>query len=128
MGTNKKILVVEDDELNMKLTREILKLAQYGILEATDAESGMQLVRDQRPDLILMDINLPNIDGLTAVRMIHKDEALRNIPVVALTALAMDGDREKAIEAGCIDYISKPFRVTDLLEVIERVLKSNGSF
>lgn len=122
----KRILVVEDDELNMKLVRDVLNLAHYAILEATDAKTGIQLAREQHPDLILMDVGLPDMDGLAATRMIHADEALKPIPVVALTALAMAGDREKALEAGCIDYVSKPFRVMELLEVLKRHLNSNG--
>ena len=120
--TDKTVLVVEDDDLNMKLVREVLRLGHYGILEATDAGTGIQLARQHHPDLILMDIHLPDMDGLSATRMINADQALRGIPVVALTALAMKGDREKALEAGCTDYVTKPFRIQDLLEILDRHL------
>ena len=119
---DKTVLVVEDDDLNMKLVREVLRLGQYGILEATDAETGIALARQHHPDLILMDIHLPDMDGLSATRVIHADQDLMGIPVVALTALAMQGDREKALEAGCIEYVTKPFRIMDLLTLLDRQL------
>jgi two-component system, cell cycle response regulator DivK len=123
----KTVLVVEDDDLNMKLVREVLRLGQYGILEATDAGSGIQMAREHRPDLILMDIHLPDMDGLSATRVINADQDLKDIPVVALTALAMKGDREKALEAGCAEYMTKPFRIQDLLEILDRYLKMGPS-
>ena len=124
---NKKVLVIEDDDLNMKLVREVLQFARYGILEAIDAQEGIRLAREHHPDLILMDINMPGMDGLTATQVIHADEELRKTPVIALTALAMKGDREKALAAGCVDYVSKPFNVMHLLEVINTQLKSGGT-
>ncbi len=114
------VLVVEDDHLNMKLMRSILGLGQYRILEAIDAENGLKLAAEQRPDLILMDLQLPGLDGLSATRRLKADPDLRHIPVIALTGLAMDGDREKALEAGCDDYISKPIRMRGFLESIGR--------
>jgi CheY-like chemotaxis protein len=119
----KTVLVVEDDDLNMKLLREVLRLGQYGILEAIDAETGIRLARQHHPDLILMDIHLPDMDGLSATRLINADRDLRGIPVVALTALAMKGDRERALEAGCTDYLTKPYRIQDLLGILDRYLK-----
>ena len=119
---DKTILVVEDDDLNMKLVREVLRLGPYGILEATDAGTGIRLARQHHPDLILMDIHLPDMDGLSATRVIMADQDLKGIPIVALTALAMKGDREKALEAGCTEYMTKPFRIQELLETLDRHL------
>ena len=105
---NKTILIVEDNELNMKLVRSLLQLQKYNIIEAENAEKGLQLARDHHPDLILMDIQLPGMDGLRATELILNDNDLRNIPILALTSYAMEGDREKAMAAGCAGYITKP--------------------
>jgi putative two-component system response regulator len=102
------VLVIEDNELNMKLVRSLLKLENFTIHEAVNAEQGLEMARAYEPDLILMDIQLPGIDGLTATRKIKADEKLKHIPVVALTSYAMQGDEEKAISAGCSGYIAKP--------------------
>ncbi len=115
---NKNVLVIEDNELNRKLVRALLQKWDYNILEAEDAESGIRLAREHRPGLILMDIQLPGMDGLSATRMIKQDPGLPEIPVVALTAHAMEGDREKAMEAGCVGYISKPFSIQGFMETI----------
>lgn len=120
--SGKTVLIIEDDDLNTKIVREVLKLGQYGILEAADAKTGILLARQHRPDLIVMDIHLPDMDGLTATRLLQGDEKLKDIPVIALTALAMQGDREKALEAGCCEYLTKPFRIEELLETVRRVL------
>ncbi len=117
---NKDILVIEDNDLNRKLVRALLQKSAYNILEAVDAESGILLAREHRPGLVLMDIQLPGMDGLSATRIIKQDPGLREIPVVALTAHAMEGDREKAMEAGCAGYISKPFRIKDFLDAIQK--------
>jgi CheY-like chemotaxis protein len=116
---NKNILVVEDNELNMKLMRTILSIADYQVIEAFDAETGIRLARKQKPFLILMDIQLPGINGLEATRIIKTDSKLKDIPVLAITGFAMQGDREKALESGCDDYITKPFNFEDLLKIIE---------
>jgi CheY-like chemotaxis protein len=116
---NKNILVIEDNELNMKLMRGILSMGDYQVIEAFDAETGIQLARMQKPFLILMDIQLPGVDGLEATRIIKTDSKLKDIPVVAITGFAMQGDREKALESGCDDYITKPFDFEDLLKIIE---------
>lgn len=105
---NHRILVIEDNELNMKLVVALLKIANYEILQAPDAETGIALARRHRPALILMDVQLPGMDGLAATQIIKSDEALKQTPVVALTSYAMQGDDEKAREAGCDGYISKP--------------------
>ena len=104
----KTVLIVEDNELNMKLVRSVLQLENYQIIEADNAEKGIQLARDHHPDLILMDIQLPGMDGLRATELILNDENLKDISIVALTSYAMEGDKEKALAAGCVGYISKP--------------------
>lgn len=105
---NPTILVIEDNELNMMLFRDLLKQEGYLVLEAYDAEKGVQIARENRPAVILMDIQLPGMDGLKATRLIREDPALKKIPVVALTAYAMEKDRQEALAAGCIGFISKP--------------------
>jgi len=121
----KMVLVIEDDELNLKLVKEMLRLRNYRTIEAMDAETGIQMARRHKPDLILMDIHLPKMDGLGATRIIKSDENLKQIPIVALTALAMADDREKALEAGCDDYVTKPFRLQNLLKAIDQLLDSS---
>ena len=115
---NKRILVVEDDEMNMELVGALLKLGKYQMLEAEDAETGIQMARDHQPDLILIDIQLPWMDGLSATRIIKEDPELKAIPVVALTAYAMQEDEERAKNAGCSGYITKPIDVKHFLERI----------
>ena len=122
-----KILVIEDNELNMKLVVALLKIANYEILQAADAETGIRLARDHRPALILMDIQLPGMDGLTATRLIRSDEKLRGTPVVALTSYAMQGDEEKAADAGCDGYISKPLDTRKFLDSIAAFIKDSDS-
>ena len=124
--TVKTILVVEDNELNMKLVRGLIKIGKYGILEAIDAESGIEQIRAQRPDLVLMDIQLPGMDGLSATKIIKEDPSIKDIPVVALTSYAMQGDEEKALEAGCTGYIAKPIDTRKFLETISKYLKGNN--
>ena len=116
------VLVIEDNELNLKLVRSLLKLGHYQAIEAVDAETGIQLAREQLPDLILMDIQLPGMDSLTATRIIKKDPELKDIPIVALTSYAMDGDEEKAIEAGCAGYIAKPVDTRSFLSNVAQFL------
>lgn len=114
--SKKVILVVEDNELNLKLVRSLLLLGEYIVLEALNAESGIQIAREQKPDLILMDIQLPGMDGLTATQKIRNNPELQNIPIVALTSYAMQGDEEKAKSAGCIGYIAKPIDTRNFLD------------
>jgi CheY-like chemotaxis protein len=102
------VLVIEDNDLNMKLVRTLLQLQKINVLEASDAETGIQLVIDKKPDLILMDIQLPGMDGLEATRTLKQNAAVKHIPVVALTSYAMHGDEERAREAGCCGYLTKP--------------------
>ena len=118
----KTVLVVEDNDLNLKLVKRLLQLGSYQVLEAQDAEKGIQLAGEHLPDLILMDIQLPGMDGLSATRLLKKDDALKNIPVIALTSYAMQGDEEKAMEAGCAGYLTKPINTRDFLEHIDQYL------
>lgn len=118
----KTILVVEDNPLNMELVVDTLELHHYTVLQAFDAETGIQMAMTHRPDLILMDIQLPGMDGLTATRKLKEHPVLEAIPVLALTAYAMKGDEEEAIKAGCSGYLSKPFRLRSLLELIGQYL------
>ena len=103
-----KILVVEDNPLNLELTADILGAAGYTVLRAENAERGIALARSENPALILMDISLPGMDGLSAVEVLREETETREIPVVALTAHAMKGDEERALVAGCSGYITKP--------------------
>jgi putative two-component system response regulator len=118
-----KILVIEDNDLNLKLVRTLLKLEQYQVLEAVNAEQGIDLAQRHRPDLILMDIQLPGMDGLQATRYLKSVEELMHIPVVALTSYAMEADRQKALEAGCADYIAKPIETESFIARISSHLE-----
>jgi two-component system cell cycle response regulator DivK len=117
-----KVLVVEDNPANMTLATFLLKSAGHTVLSATDAESGLTLARSEQPDLILMDIQLPGMDGLQATALLKADEATRAIPVIALTALAMKGDEERIRAAGCDGYIAKPLAYRDFLATISILL------
>jgi CheY-like chemotaxis protein len=116
----KAILIIEDNQLNMKLVKSLLQLGNYPVLEAADAEQGIQVARQNQPGLILMDIQLPGIDGLEATRIIRNDATLCHIPILALTSYAMQGDHDKAIAAGCNGYITKPIDTRSFLKVIEQ--------
>jgi CheY-like chemotaxis protein len=120
---NKTILVIEDNAMNMKLIRTLLQLGQYRVVGAEDAETGIQTAREHRPDLILMDIQLPGIDGLSATRIIKEDAALMDIPVVALSSYAMRRDEENARKAGCMAYITKPIDTRVFLQTIDQHLR-----
>ena len=122
---NKEILVIEDNQLNMKLVRSLLRLGKFKVREAMDAETGIKLAREQQPDLILMDIQLPGMDGLNATSIIMKDPNLSNIPVVALTSYAMQGDEEKAKSVGCAGYIAKPIDTRSFLDTLAGYLEPN---
>lgn len=116
------ILIIEDNAANMKLAVLLLRNAGHTPLCATDAESGLTLARAEHPDLILMDIQLPGMDGLTATALLKEDPVTASIPVIALTAMAMSTDKAKALQAGCNDYIAKPLRYQDLYSAINRLL------
>ncbi len=117
------VLIVDDEPKNIKLLDDLLQMAGYGTITAADGRQGLALAREHRPDLILMDVQMPVMDGLTATGELKSDPATRDIPVVALTALAMEGDRERILEAGCDDYISKPISIKPLLERLRGYLK-----
>ena len=113
-----RVLVVEDNPANMTLAVFLLESAGHSVLSATDAEVAMAMARAEQPDLILMDIQLPGMDGLEATTLLKADEATRAIPVIALTALAMKGDEERIRAAGCDGYIAKPIRYREFLAAV----------
>lgn len=117
-----KILVIEDNPANMKLACLLLRNAGHQVLSATDAETGLTLARADRPDLILMDIQLPGMDGLAATALLKQDPATAAIPVIALTAMAMKDDQKKTEAAGCDAYIAKPLRYQALYAAIDTLL------
>jgi len=110
-----RVLIVEDNPANMKLATFLLESAGHTVLSATDAEAGLTLARGERPNLILMDIQLPGMDGLEATALLKRDDATSAIPVIALTALAMKGDEERIRAAGCDGYVAKPMYYQDFL-------------
>ena len=116
------ILLVEDNPTNMKLSTFILESADYIVLPAVNAEIALTMAREVRPDLILMDIQLPGMDGLQATALLKADDATRRIPVIALTALAMKGDEERILAAGCDGYIAKPLDYKAFLTVVRSKL------
>ncbi|MDX2101535.1 MAG: response regulator [Alphaproteobacteria bacterium] len=116
----KTILIVEDNELNMKLFHDLLESQGYATLQSGDGMEALRLARQHRPDLILMDIQLPEVSGLEVTKWLKEDEELRSIPVIAVTAFAMKGDEEKIREGGCEDYLAKPISVSKFLETIKR--------
>lgn len=120
--TAKTVLVVEDNELNMKLFHDLLEANGYEILQTRDGMEALRMAREFRPDLILMDIQLPEVSGLEVTKWIKEDDALKEIPVVAVTAFAMKGDEQKIREGGCEAYIAKPISVTDFLETVRRFI------
>jgi two-component system cell cycle response regulator DivK len=118
----KKVLIVEDNELNMKLFHDLLDAEGYETLQTREGLEALSLAREQRPDLILMDIQLPEISGLEVTKWLKEDDELASIPVVAVTAFAMKGDEERIRQGGCEAYISKPISVSGFLNTIRRLL------
>jgi len=118
----KRILVVEDTEDNRQILRDLLSAAGYDLIEAGDGETGIALASVHKPDLILMDIQLPQMDGYEATRRIKGDAVLRHIPIVAVTSYALSGDEEKTRAAGCDAYIAKPFSPRQLLGKVRELL------
>ncbi|MBF0549542.1 MAG: response regulator [Deltaproteobacteria bacterium] len=123
MTETKTVLVVEDNEINMKLVKTLLIIRNYVVLEAGDGEQGIELARIHKPDLILMDIQLPGMDGLTATQTIKGETELSCIPIVALTSHAMLGDEERALAAGCSGYITKPIDTRSFISKIDSFLR-----
>jgi len=121
-GAVKTVLIVEDNELNMKLFHDLLEAHGYRILQTKDGMEALRLARLHKPDLILMDIQLPEVSGLQVTKWIKQDEDLKHIPVVAVTAFAMKGDEEKIREGGCEAYVAKPISVISFLQTVERFL------
>jgi two-component system, cell cycle response regulator DivK len=116
------VLIIEDNPANMTLAAFLLQSKGHTVLKATDAEAGLAIAREQCPHLILMDIQLPGMDGLQATGLLKANDTTREIPVIALTALAMKGDEERIMAAGCDGYIAKPIRYQDFLATIEATL------
>lgn len=121
-----RILIIEDNPANMKLASLLLQNAGHSVLCALDAETGLALARSAAPALVLMDIQLPGMDGLAATALLKRDPATAAIPVIALTALAMKADREKSQLAGCDAYIAKPLRYQELYATIDALLAAAG--
>ncbi len=117
------ILVVEDHELNMKLFHDLLDAHGYNTILTSDGVEALRLAREHRPDLVLLDIQLPELSGLEVAKQLKSDENLKAIPIVAVTAFAMKGDEEKILEGGCEAYIAKPISVANLLETVQKLLK-----
>jgi len=121
------VLVVEDNEKNMKLFRDVLEAQGYTPLEATSGEDAVALAAEREPALVLMDIQLPDIDGIEALRLLRRDERTARIPVLALTAQAMQGDREDFLSAGFDGYLSKPVNLPEFLATVRRYCEEGGS-
>ncbi|HAG50216.1 MAG: hypothetical protein A2X87_00010 [Deltaproteobacteria bacterium GWC2_42_51] len=123
----KKILIVEDNEQNMELFRDLLESHGYVVIEATEGETAINKISQEMPDLILMDIQLPKIDGVEITRRVRENPSLNNIKIIAITAHAMKGDRETFLESGFNDYVSKPIDINSLLQTIAQHLKETES-
>ncbi len=121
--STRSVMVIEDNEINMKLVRSLLEIGKFNIIEAVDAETGLEIAQEKQPDLILMDIQLPGMDGLEATSRLKANPSTKHIPVIALTSYAMDSDKEKAQEVGCDGYISKPINTRTFLKEIEKFFK-----
>ena len=121
-AVGKTVLIVEDNELNMKLFHDLLEAHGYDTLQTRDGVEALKIAREHTPDLILMDIQLPEVSGLEVAKWIKEDDRLRSIPIVAVTAFAMKGDEEKIRQGGCEAYIAKPISVAKFLETVERFL------
>ena len=122
MVMSKKVLIVEDNELNMKLFHDLLDSQGYQILQTREGMQAMAMARQHMPDLILMDIQLPEISGLEVTKWLKDDEELAHIPIIAVTAFAMKGDEERILQGGCEAYISKPISVMHFLETVKKHL------
>lgn len=122
MSMAKTVLIVEDNDLNMKLFNDLLEAHGYTTLKTRDGIQALGIAREHRPDLILMDIQLPEVSGLEVTKWLKEDDELRHIPVIAVTAFAMKGDEEKIRQGGCEDYIAKPITVSKFLETVQKYI------
>jgi two-component system cell cycle response regulator DivK len=122
-----RVLIIEDNAANMRLATFLLESEGHVVLAAADAEAGLTIARDDKPDLVLMDIQLPGMDGLQATALLKGDDATRGIPVIALTALAMKGDEQRIRAAGCDGYIAKPLAYKNFLTVVNAHLSAAGA-
>ena len=120
---DKNVMVVEDNEKNRKLVRVVLKAKGYNIIEAATGEEALNLLKNQKPDIILMDIQLPGIDGLTLIKQIKASVVTKDIPIIAVTAYAMKGDEQKILDTGCDAYVSKPINTQELPLIVEKYIK-----
>jgi len=118
----KTILYVEDNELNRKIVRDLLRRTSYRLIEAPDGEAGVTIAREQRPDLILMDIQLPKISGIEATRRLRTEAATAHTPIIAITSFALSGDEQRAMDAGASAYLAKPYSPFTLLSMIRKLL------
>lgn len=118
-----KILIVEDNEKNLKLFRLIVSFMGHEAITATDGEGGIRVAKEALPDLILMDIQLPGIDGISALKALRADEKTKDIPAIALTSYAMKGDREHILREGFVDYIAKPIEKDTFMEAVRKALE-----
>jgi len=116
------VLYVEDNEYNRKIVRQLFSRTSYRLIEAIDGEAGVTLAREERPDLILMDVQLPKMSGLEATRVLKADARTSDIPVIVITSFALSGDREKAAEAGAASYLAKPYSPRELLALVRQYL------
>ena len=121
--SDKNVMVVEDNEKNRKLMRVILKAKGFNVIEATTGEEALGILKNQKPDIILRDIQLPGVDGLTLTKQIKADATCSAIPIIAVTAHAMKGDEQKILDAGCDGYISKPVNTQELPSLVEKYMK-----
>jgi two-component system cell cycle response regulator DivK len=120
--TGKTILYVEDNEMNRQIVRDLLKRTSYRLIEAHDGEAGVAAALEHRPDLILMDVQLPKMSGLDATRRLRAEAATAKTPIIAITSFALSGDDQKALEAGATAYLAKPYSPRDLLGLIRKIL------
>jgi CheY-like chemotaxis protein len=120
-----RILIVDDNPINLKLASDVLEMEGYTVVRAVDAEEAQEMLKRTVPNLILMDIALPGMDGLTLTRKLKADKRLKHIPVIALTAFAMKGDEQKASEAGCDGYVTKPIDTRKLPQLVAELLRKN---
>ena len=120
------ILYVEDNEYNRKIVRQLLGKTSYRLIEAADGEAGVALAQSEKPDLILMDVQLPKMSGLDATRALKADAGTSHIPVIVITSFALSGDREKAAEAGAASYLAKPYSPRELLALVRQYLPEAG--